>query len=390
MRRTGPNGDAGPLDGSDLAKHTPMMQQYLRIKSRHADMLLLYRMGDFYEVFHDDAKRAARLLDITLTARGQSNGAPIPMAGIPFHALDGYLAKLIAHGESVAICEQVGDPATSKGPVERKVVRIVTAGTLADAGLLPDKADRLLAAIAVQRSARTRSKVAGLAWINFASGDLRVLECPLAAVERVLDRLRPAETLVAHGDLDPSLAALPQVTRCAVDDFDPGAGRRLLCDHFEVADLAAFGIGDETLAVGAAGALLRYLRRTQAIDDDATTGAVDSASTVATDLTTDVAPNVAADVPFDAARRARPLAHVRSLAVERADRTIALDGPTRRNLEISESLSPAESRSRSGAPTTLCQLLDVCATHMGSRLLRTWLHEPLRDRVVPTRRCSRR
>ncbi len=346
------------LNEDPFAGHTPMMQQYLRIKSAHPDTLLLYRMGDFYEVFHDDAKRAAALLDITLTARGQSNGQPIPMAGIPFHALDGYLAKLIAQGESVAICEQIGDPATSKGPVERQVVRIVTPGTLADAGLLPDKADRLLAAISVRRSARTRSKLAGLAWVNFATGDLQLLECPLDAVERVLDRLRPAETLVADED-DGEHDIVAHPVRCPSQDFDVDAGRRAMCGHFEVADLASFGVVDETLALGAAGALLKYLRRTQALDG------VDQTS---------VSP--------------RTLAHIRSLAVERADRTIALDGATRRNLEISESLSPIESRGRSSTATTLFALLDVCATHMGSRLLRTWLHEPLRDRSLPMRRAQ--
>ena len=343
-----------------FAGHTPMMQQYLRIKARHADTLLLYRMGDFYEVFHDDAKRAARLLDITLTARGQSNGAPIPMAGIPFHALDGYLAKLIAHGESVAICEQVGDPATSKGPVAREVVRIVTPGTLVDAGLLPDKADRLLAAISVQRSTRTRGRLAGLAWLNFASGDLRLCECPLDAVERVLDRLRPAETLLADGDVDEG--TVPYAVRCPSTDFDVDAGRRALCTHLEVHDLAAFGVVDETLALGAAGALLKYLRRTQALDNS--------------------------DAADASARPARTLAHIRGLAVERTDRTIAIDGPTRRNLEISESLSTGEAERRSDAPSTLLELLDVCATHMGSRLLRTWLHEPLRRRDVPMRRAG--
>ena len=333
-----------------------MMQQYLRIKSRHADTLLLYRMGDFYEVFHDDAKRAAQLLDITLTARGQSNGAPIPMAGIPFHALDGYLAKLIAHGESVAICEQVGDPATSKGPVAREVVRIVTPGTLADAGLLPDKADRLLAAVAVRRSPRTRTKHVGLAWLNFASGDLHLLECPHEGLQRVLDRLRPAETLVADvADADDADGEPARGVRVPADDFDDDAGRRALCIHFGVNDLAAFGVANESLALGAAGALLKYLRRTQALDGpDAPSG------------------------PH------RALAHIRSLAVEREDRTITLDGPTRRNLEISESLSAGDGRS---AATTLLALLDVCATHMGSRLLRRWLHEPLRDRVLPTRRA---
>ena len=338
-----------------FAGHTPMMQQYLRIKAEHPETLLLYRMGDFYEVFHDDAKRAAALLDITLTARGQSNGVPIPMAGIPYHALDGYLAKLIAQGESVAICEQIGDPATSKGPVARQVVRIVTPGTLADAGLLPDKADRLLAAVGVQRSARTRSRMAGIAWLNFANGDLRLLECPVDLLDRVLDRLRPAETLVADADDD---AALPGVRRSA-QDFDVEAGRRALCRHFDVADLAAFGVVDETLALGAAGALLKYLRSTQALDHADETGTVPP----------------------------RTLAHIRGLAVERTDRTIALDGATRRNLEISESLAPVDTRARTSAPTTLFGLLDVCATHMGSRLLRTWLHEPLRDRDLPSLRA---
>jgi DNA mismatch repair protein MutS len=305
--------EAGALD---LSAHTPMMQQYLRIKAQHPHTLLLYRMGDFYEVFHDDARRAAQLLDITLTARGQSNGAPIPMAGIPFHALDGYLAKLIAQGESVAICEQIGDPATSKGPVERQVVRIVTPGTLADAGLLPDKADRLLAAISIKRSARTRSKLAGVAWLNFATGDLRLLECPLESVERVLDRLQPAETLVADGDDEEmSAAPVPHAMRCPPQDFDAESGSRALCNHFGVNDLIAFGVADETLALGAAGALLKYLRRTQALD-----------------------------ASESSAGSQRSLAHIASLAVEREDRTIALDGATRRNLEISESLSMVDGR----------------------------------------------
>jgi DNA mismatch repair protein MutS len=318
-------------------------------------------MGDFYEVFHDDAKRAARLLDITLTARGQSNGAPIPMAGIPFHALDGYLAKLIAQGESVAICEQIGDPATSKGPVERQVVRIVTPGTLADAGLLPEKADRLLASVSSGRSARTRSTVVGVAWLNFASGELRLVECPVASLGRLLDRLRPAEVLVADSADDDPAFTFEHRTRCPASEFDVDAGRRALCEQFGVADLRAFGVVDETFAVAAAGALLKYLRRTQALDAQVAEGATTERG----------------------ARRS--LAHIAGLAVEREDRTIALDGATRRNLEISESLSAVDPRSP--AATTLFDLLDVCATHMGSRLLRTWLHEPLRDRSLPTRRA---
>jgi len=344
----------------DLSMHTPMMQQYLRIKAQHPHTLLLYRMGDFYEVFHDDAKRAAQLLDITLTARGQSNGAPIPMAGIPFHALDGYLVKLIAVGESVAICEQVGDPATSKGPVAREVVRIVTPGTLADAGLLPDKADRLLAAVRIKRSARSKTKRAGIAWLNFASGDLRLLECEADTLARVLDRLQPAETLIADSEVDDAVDnhTVMYGTRCPPTDFDDANGKAALCAHFGVQDLAAFGVVDETLALGAAGALLKYLRRTQALDG------IDKTATPQ-----------------------RTLSHIASLAVEREDRTIALDGATRRNLEISESLSSPETRHRSRAATTLFELLDVCVTHMGSRQLRTWLHEPLRGREVPTHRA---
>ena len=341
----------------DVSGHTPMMQQYLRIKAAHADTLLLYRMGDFYEVFHDDAKRAARLLDITLTARGQSNGSPIPMAGIPFHALDGYLAKLIAQGESVAICEQIGDPATSKGPVAREVVRIVTPGTLVDAGLLPEKADRLLAAVSIGRSSRTRTRIAGVAWLNFASGELRLIECAATSIARTLERLRPAETLVSDSAEEDEAITVDRTTRCPSSEFDVDAGRRSLCAHFGVADLRAFGVLDETFALGAAGALLKYLRRTQALDDEAT--------------------------PDRSSQRS--LAHIASLAVDREDRTIALDGPTRRNLEISESLSPDDARS--SGPTTLFGLLDVCATHMGSRLLRSWLHEPLRDPSIPTRRA---
>ena len=347
----------------ELSGHTPMMQQYLRIKGQHPTTLLLYRMGDFYELFHDDARRAAQLLDITLTARGQSNGAPIPMAGVPFHALDQYLAKLIAQGESVAICEQTGDPATSKGPVARQVVRIVTPGTLADAGLLPDKADRLLAAVCVKRSARLRSLVAGVAWVNFASGEMRVLDCPVEMLERTLDRLRPAETLcVEEGEAHIDLPAGMRIVARPAGDFDVASAHVALLSHFNVADLAAFGVVDEMLALGAAGALLRYLRQTQALDGEG--------------------------IETQAPRHT--LAHIGGLAVERDDRTIALDAATRRNLEISESLAASDAggqfRGSASRSSTLFGLLDVCATHMGSRQLRQWLHEPLRDRELPSRR----
>ena len=341
-------------DGANAyAGHTPMMVQYLRLKAGHPDALLLYRMGDFYELFYDDAKRVAQLLGITLTQRGQSAGQPIPMAGVPFHALDGYLAKLVALGESVAICEQMGDPATSKGPVERAVVRIVTPGTLSDAGLLPDKSDRLLAALCVRRSSRLKSVIGGLAWINFASGEMRLLDVPVDAVDRVLDRLRPAEILVPDDEAGDA-GRLHRTVARAADDFETTRARTLLGTHFGVADLSAFGLADDSTAVGAAGALLRYLRHTQALDGGDAAG--------------------------------RGLAHVTTLAVEREDRAIAMDPATRRNLELTESLIPDELRGAGPRVATLLSLLDRCATHGGSRLLRQWIHEPLRDRVEPARR----
>src|SRR6185436_4408334 len=184
---------ASPAPAEAVAIHTPMMQQYLRIKSQHPDILLFYRMGDFYELFFDDARRAASLLDITLTARGQSAGQPIPMAGVPFHSVEGYLAKLVRKGESVAICEQTGDPATSKGPVERQVVRIVTPGTLTDSALLEDKRDNLLLAL------WQRHNTIGMAWLALAAGRFRAAEIRAADLGAELERLRPAEVLVAEG-----------------------------------------------------------------------------------------------------------------------------------------------------------------------------------------------
>ena len=204
-----------------------MMQQYLRIKAEHPDTLLLYRMGDFYEVFFDDAEKAARLLDITLTRRGASNGVPIPMAGVPFHSLEQYLAKLVKLGESAAICEQIGDPATSKGPVERKVVRIVTPGTLTDSALLPDKVDTLL--LALHRTAARRGSTAacGLAWLNLASGELRMMECPPAQLARELERIRPAEILLA--DSERQQMTLPATATHLPDwHFDIEAGDKRL------------------------------------------------------------------------------------------------------------------------------------------------------------------
>jgi DNA mismatch repair protein MutS len=309
-------------------KHTPVMQQYLALKRQHPDLLLFYRMGDFYELFYEDAEKAARLLDITLTKRGQSAGQPIPMAGVPFHALEPYLAKLVKLGESVAICEQIGDPATSKGPVERAVTRIVTPGTLTDANLLDDRRDSLLLAVAFERQR------AGLAWLNLASGDFRLLETPLAMLPTQFERLRPAEVLVA----DSSIALLGDAVESSIKrlpdwHFDGEAANSALAGHFGTRDLAGFGAEAMPLAIAAAGALFQYARATQM----------------------------------------QSLAHVTGLIVEHEGAYLRLDTATRRNLELTETLR--------GQPSpTLLSLLDNCSTTMGSRWLRHCVHHPLADR----------
>ncbi|WP_371556774.1 DNA mismatch repair protein MutS [Cupriavidus gilardii] len=317
-------------------KHTPMMAQYLRIKADHPDTLLFYRMGDFYELFHDDAEKAARLLDITLTSRGSSNGVPIRMAGIPFHSVDQYLARLVKLGESVAICEQIGDPAASKGPVERKVVRIVTPGTLTDAALLPDKADTFLMAVHQQTTRRGVSKT-GLAWLNLASGELRLMECEAAQLARELERIRPAELLHTDGIELPGHPCAR--TRLPEWHFDQDAGARRLREQLGVASLDPFGCRTLGAALGAAGALLNYAASTQG----------------------------------------QSLRHVQGVTVEHETEFVGLDTATRRNLELTETL-------RGGEAPTLFSLLDTCATAMGSRLLRHWLHHPLRERAVPQAR----
>jgi DNA mismatch repair protein MutS len=298
-----------------------MMQQYLRIKGEHPDILLFYRMGDFYEVFYDDADKAARLLDITLTSRGQSAGAPVKMAGVPAHSLEQYLAKLVKLGESVAICEQIGDPALAKGPVERQVTRIVTPGTLTDSALLDDKADNILLALH-----RDRSTV-GLAWLSLASGTLRVAEIAPQALENELRRINPAEVLCSLQVNDFFVTKLPEW------HFDVEAGRKRLLKQLGAASLAGYGCEDLTLAIGACGALLDYAAKTQG----------------------------------------QALAHVAAVSAERSGEYLRLDAATRRNLEITETL-------RGESSPTLFSLLDDCATGMGSRLLRHWLHHPLRDR----------
>lgn len=309
-----------------------MMQQYLRLKAQHPGILLFYRMGDFYELFFADAEKAARLLDITLTARGQSAGKPIPMAGVPYHSLEPYLARLVKLGESAAICEQIGDPATSKGPVERAVTRVVTPGTLTDAALLDEKRDTLLAAVSVER------KQAGLAWLNLSSGEFRVSEVGSDELAALLERVRPAE-IVAPEDL-----AVPAPEGCALTrrpdwHFDAKTATRELCAHFATTSLAGFGADGLRSGLAAAGALLRYAQATQA----------------------------------------RALPHVRALIVEADDTYLGLDAATRRNLELTETL-------RGQPAPTLYSLLDVCVTAMGSRCLRHALHHPLRSPEIPAAR----
>ncbi len=312
--------------------HTPMMQQYLALKAEYPDMLLFYRMGDFYELFHGDAERAAKLLDITLTARGQSGGQPIRMAGVPYHALEPYLAKLVKAGESAAICEQVGDPATSKGPVERRVTRIVTPGTITDAALLAASRESLLAAVHVDGS------IAGIAWISLASGRLAVTQVPRERLDAELERLQPAELLAAH-EVQIALTPAPAMKRLDPWQLDAAVASRELARQFGTADLSGYGCEGMERAIAAAGALLAYCRLTQQ----------------------------------------SALPHVTGLRVERESELVAMDAHTRRNLEITETLGGAES-------PTLFSLLDRCATSMGSRRLRHWLHHPLRDTASLVRR----
>ncbi len=309
-------------------KHTPVMQQYLRIKAEHPDKLLFYRMGDFYELFFEDAERAAGLLGITLTKRGQSGGAPIPMAGVPYHAVEAYLAKLVRQGVSVALCEQMGDPAKSKGPVARQVARIVTPGTLSDEALLDERRENLLAAVA-ELDGRF-----GLAWIEVSSGRFAVMEVAgFEALRGEIGRLAPAEILFDEDSRLPSALGLERgITRRPAWHFDRDSGERLLCAQFGSRNLTGFGCAALPLAVGAAGSLLQYVRDTQ--------------------------------------RAALP--HIRGLTTENREEAVILDAATRRNLEIERSLSE---RSES----CLAGVMDQTVTAMGSRLLRRWLARPLRD-----------
>ena len=316
---------------TDVSSHTPMMQQYWRLKNQHPDQLMFYRMGDFYEIFYEDAKKAAKLLDITLTARGQSAGQAIPMCGIPYHAAEGYLAKLVKLGESVVICEQVGDPATSKGPVDRQVVRIITPGTVSDEALLDERRDNLIAAVLGDE------RLFGLAVLDITSGNFSVLEIKgwenlLAELERV----NPVELLIPD-DWPKDLPAEKRrgVRRRAPWDFERDSALKSLCQQFATQDLKGFGCENLTLAIGAAGCLLAYAKETQ--------------------------------------RTALP--HLRSLRHERLDDTVVLDGASRRNLELDTNLA-------GGRDNTLQSVVDRCQTAMGSRLLTRWLNRPLRDLTV--------
>jgi DNA mismatch repair protein MutS len=305
------------------------MQQYLRIKSRHPDVLLFYRMGDFYELFYEDARRAAALLDITLTTRGQSAGQPIPMAGVPVHSVESYLARLVRKGESVAICEQLGDPAKSKGPVEREVVRIVTPGTVTDAALLDERRETLVAA-AIAEGARF-----GLAWLDLAAGRFTVLEAEgSGALAAELERIKPAELLIPENAESGAFERNGTALRTRPPwDFELASASRLLTDQLGTLDLKGFGVDELPLAIAAAGALLQYVRDTQ--------------------------------------KSALP--HIRALTVEERDDALILDAATRRNLELDASLSGRED-------ATLFALLDRCVTAMGSRELRRRLNRPLTDR----------
>ena len=318
-------------DTSIGAGHTPFMRQYLAAKAEHPDILLFFRMGDFYELFYDDARKAARLLDITLTQRGQSAGAPIPMAGVPYHAVENYLARLVRLGESVALCEQIGDPALSKGPVKREVVRIVTPGTVTDAALMEERRDNLLLSIAAGPTGY------GLAWVDLSTGRFLLTEVGSAeGLAAELARLQPAETLVGEDVAWPKLVStLPGLRKRQPWHFDGDAARRELCRFFKTRDLLGFGVDGMPLAVAAAGCLLGYVEETQ--------------------------------------KAALP--HLTGMAVENAGETIAMDAATRRNLEI-------DTHQSGRVENTLLGVLDETVTPMGARLMRRWLNRPLRDRQV--------
>ncbi|WP_049292918.1 DNA mismatch repair protein MutS [Franconibacter helveticus] len=315
----------------DLSDHTPMMQQYLKLKAQHPDILLFYRMGDFYELFYDDAKRASQLMDISLTKRGASAGEPIPMAGVPHHAVENYLAKLVSLGESVAICEQIGDPATSKGPVERKVVRIVTPGTISDEALLQERQDNLLAAIWQD------SRGFGYATLDISSGRFRLTEPQdKETMAAELQRTNPAELLYAEDFAEMALIEGRRgLRRRPLWEFEIDTARQQLNLQFGTRDLVGFGVENAVRGLCAAGCLLQYVKDTQRTS----------------------------------------LPHIRSITMERQQDGIIMDAATRRNLEITQNLA-------GGIENTLASVLDCTVTPMGSRMLKRWLHMPVRDVTV--------
>ena len=309
-------------------QHTPMMRQYLSIKAQHKDMLLFYRMGDFYELFFSDAQKASKLLNITLTKRGQSAGKPIPMAGVPHHAVESYLAKLVKAGESIAICDQIGDPAASKGPVERKVTRIITPGTISDEALLDDKKDNILLSI------YHRQNKYGIASLEISSGRFLITEVEQEeALRSELERTSPAEILVSENfDQKNILENYRGIKNRPEWDFDFDSANRLLTQQFKTRDLSGFGCANYSIAICAAGCLLQYAKETQ--------------------------------------RTA--LQHIRSIHVQKSEDSVILDEPTRRNLELVKNL-------KGGAENTLASIFDKTASAMGSRLLRRWIGRPLRN-----------
>jgi DNA mismatch repair protein MutS len=331
----------------EASKHTPMMQQYLGLKAAHPNTLLFYRMGDFYEMFYADAEKAARLLDITLTQRGQSAGEPVVMAGVPFHAMEGYLAKLIRHGESVAICEQIGE-VTGKGPVERKVVRVVTPGTLVDAELLSEKSESVL--MAVHQGPRNRC---GLAWLSVTQGVVHLAECAPDAVPEWVARVSPSELAYSAGATQAFEDRLKRLrmntggtsalytTARPEWQFDPALGQRKLLDALQAASLASWNAQDLPLAHAACAALLGYAEHTQG----------------------------------------RALTHISAVQVQRDGELIDLPPTTRRNLELTQTLRGEDS-------PTLFSLLDTCMTGMGSRMLKSWLLTPRRDRAQAQQRLD--
>ena len=324
------------MDSTAAAKHTPMMRQYLQIKADFADTLLFYRMGDFYELFFEDARKAAQLLDITLTARGKSGGTSIPMAGVPFHAVDGYLAKLVRAGESVAICEQTGDVATSKGPVERQVVRVITPGTLTDESLLSEREEALLVSV------NDTGEVFGVASLDVSSGRFQICEVKdSTTLLAELERLKPAELLLAESS--PFRKQLRSYALTARPDwhFDAVSARKRLIEHFGVRDLSGFGCEDALAAIGAAGCALGYALETQRSE----------------------------------------LGQITTLSLQQSSEFVILDAATRRNLELVSS-------NTGNARHSLLAVIDNCRTSMGSRQLKRWLSQPLRDQAALKKRFS--